>query len=53
MVVLPGLVGLFCVGRASFWLGYRHGAAARAFGFALTFYPSVGACVAAVALLFY
>ncbi len=53
MVVLPGLVGLFCVGRALFWLGYRHGAAARAFGFALTFYPSVAACVAAVALLFY
>ena len=53
MVVLPGLVGLFCVGRALFWLGYRHGAAARAFGFALTFYQSVGACAAAVALLFY
>ena len=53
MVVLPGLVGLLCVGRALFWLGYRHGADARAFGFALTFYPSVGAFVAAIALLFY
>lgn len=52
MIVLPGLVGLFCVGRALFWLGYRHGAAARAFGFAMTFYPSVGACVVALALLF-
>lgn len=50
--VLPGLVGLFCTGRALFWLGYRHGAAARAFGFGLTFYPSFGACLAATALLF-
>lgn len=52
VVVLPGLVGLFCTGRALFWLGYRHGAAARAFGFGLTFYPTVGACAAATALLF-
>lgn len=53
MVVLPGLAGLFCVGRALFWLGYRHGAAARAFGFGLTFYPTVGACGATIALLFH
>ena len=50
-VVLPGLVFLFCAGRALFWLGYRHGAAARAVGFGLTFYPTIGACAAAIALL--
>ena len=53
VVVLPGLAGLFCAGRALFWLGYRHGAAARAFGFGLTFYPTIGACAVAVALLFH
>ena len=35
------LVGCFSVGRVLFWTGYAGGAAARAFGFALTFYPSV------------
>lgn len=50
MMIVPGLVGLFCLGRALFWLSYRHGAGARAFGFALTFYPSIGACVAAIIL---
>ena len=35
------LVGCFSVGRVLFWTGYARGAAARAFGFALTFYPSV------------
>ena len=33
---------LFFVGRVLFWRGYVHGASARALGFALTFYPSVG-----------
>ncbi|WP_293881194.1 MAPEG family protein [Sphingomonas sp.] len=36
------LAGLFSLGRLLFWIGYRHGAARRAFGFALTFYPNVG-----------
>ncbi|RZM03435.1 MAG: MAPEG family protein [Sphingomonas sp.] len=35
------LVGCFSLGRVLFWTGYARGAAARAFGFALTFYPSV------------
>ena len=35
------LVGCFSVGRVLFWAGYPRGAVARAFGFALTFYPSV------------
>ncbi|MDX2165953.1 MAG: MAPEG family protein [Deltaproteobacteria bacterium] len=38
--LLPVLVGLFLLGRAAFWLGYLHSAPARAFGFALTFYPT-------------
>lgn len=32
---------LFIAGRALFATGYRKGAPARAFGFGLTFYPSV------------
>lgn len=43
---------LFLLGRLLFFGGYAHGAAARSFGFALTFYPTVvlllGALVAAV-----
>jgi hypothetical protein len=34
--------GLFSLGRLLFFLGYRHGAPARALGFTLTFYPTVG-----------
>jgi hypothetical protein len=33
---------LFSVGRLIFFIGYGRGAAARAVGFALTFYPTVG-----------
>ncbi|MFL6765688.1 MAG: MAPEG family protein [Sphingomicrobium sp.] len=33
---------LFSLGRLLFFLGYRFGAAARAPGFTLTFYPTVG-----------
>ena len=32
---------LFIIGRLTFGLGYSHGAAARSFGFAITFYPTV------------
>ena len=39
--VVPAAAVMFLIGRATFALGYRHGAAARSFGFALTFYPSV------------
>ena len=39
--VVPAAAVMFVVGRITFALGYRHGAAARSFGFALTFYPSV------------
>lgn len=34
--------GLFGLGRLLFFLGYRFGAPARALGFTLTFYPTVG-----------
>jgi len=40
-LLIPQLLTLFCIGRLTFWLGYRHGAPWRAFGFAVTFYPTV------------
>lgn len=49
--VIPAAVLLFCLGRAAFWLGYRHGAAARAFGFAVTFWPTVACLLLALVLL--
>jgi hypothetical protein len=33
---------LFVIGRVLFWRGCARGAPARALGFALTFYPSIG-----------
>ncbi len=41
MVLVGPLVVLFGVGRLAFWVGYRRGAVHRAFGFAMTFYPTV------------
>jgi len=38
---VPAAALLFAIGRACFIAGYAGGAPARAFGFALTFYPSV------------
>lgn len=51
MRVIPAVVLLFCLGRATFWLGYRRGAAARAFGFAATFWPTVACLLLALVLL--
>ena len=51
MVLIPCLVALFCLGRLCFWLGYRHGAGGRAFGFATTFYPTVYAYGLAITLV--
>ncbi len=39
--VLPAAAILFALGRFLFWRGYRRGAAARALGFGLTFYPTI------------
>ncbi|WP_315753874.1 MULTISPECIES: hypothetical protein [unclassified Bradyrhizobium] len=38
--MLLTLVILFGLGRLLFWLDYARGAAGRAFGVALTFYPT-------------
>ena len=38
---VPAAVMLFVIGRVLFWRGYASGAAARALGFAMTFYPQV------------
>ncbi|RHW17670.1 MAPEG family protein [Sphingomonas gilva] len=45
-LAIAALAGLFSIGRTLFWAGYAGGAAARAFGFALTFYPSMLALLA-------
>lgn len=39
--VVPVCSILFAIGRILFFVGYSHGASARAFGFALTFYSTV------------
>ncbi|HEY4944150.1 MAG TPA: MAPEG family protein [Rhizomicrobium sp.] len=39
--LIPVLAVLFGAGRIAFWLGYLIAPWARAFGFALTFYPTV------------
>lgn len=39
--IIPLASILFLIGRMLFWRGYASGAAARSFGFALTFYPSL------------
>jgi len=38
---LPILASLFFVGRVLYWWGYHHNTYIRAFGFGLTFYPTV------------
>ncbi|WP_333573092.1 MAPEG family protein [Sphingomonas sp.] len=45
--LIAALACLFALGRLLFWRGYKRGASGRAFGFALTFYPSVLALLAA------
>jgi len=39
--VIPAAAAMFLVGRLFFFAGYAKGAPARAFGFGLTFYPTV------------
>jgi hypothetical protein len=40
LAAIPVAAVLFAIGRALFWRGYGRGAAGRALGFGLTFYPS-------------
>ena len=42
---LPILTGLFVLGRILFWVGYHKNPYLRAFGFGVTFYPTVIAYV--------
>ena len=46
--LITALAALFAIGRLLFWIGFARGAEARAFGFALTFYPSLAGLVVAV-----
>lgn len=39
--LIPVLVSLFIFGRITFWIGYHRGTVSRAFGFAVTFYPTI------------
>lgn len=43
--LIAALAALFAIGRFIFWTGYARGAKARAFGFALTFYPSLAGLI--------
>lgn len=46
--LIVALAALFVIGRLLFWIGYARGPKARAFGFALTFYPNLAGLVIAV-----
>lgn len=51
VAIVPVFGTFFCLGRLLFWIGYPYGPVARAFGFAITFYPSVAALVVCGSLL--
>lgn len=46
--LIEALAALFATGRFLFWIGYARGAKSRAFGFALTFYPSLAGLIIVV-----
>jgi hypothetical protein len=48
--LVPTAAVLFVIGRMAFFAGYARGAPARAFGFALTFYPTALMLIATVAI---
>lgn len=50
--VIPALVFWFVIARIVFRLTYAHGAAARSFGFAATYYPSTLALLGVLVLTF-
>ncbi len=43
--IIPAMAIVFVTGRALFWIGYQIAPAARAFGFALSAYPTFAALV--------
>jgi uncharacterized membrane protein YecN with MAPEG domain len=43
--VIWAMSAAFVIGRVAFAVGYRHGAAGRALGFGMTFYPTVAGLV--------
>jgi len=45
LALIPELAVVFAAGRALFWAGYLFAPWARAFGFGLTFYPTVAAYI--------
>ncbi len=45
LTLIPKLAVLFVIGRVIFWMGYLFAPWARAYGFALTFYPTAIALV--------
>ena len=49
-LLVPVLGCMFSLGRLLFWIGNRRGAVGRALGFALTFYPTVGALLLSIFL---
>ncbi len=51
LLTLPLAATLFAVGRALFFIGHSKGAAGRALGFTLTFYPTVVLLVTEAALV--
>jgi hypothetical protein len=50
LALVPAAAFMFVVGRILFFIGYAKGAPSRAFGFALTFYPTALLLLLAVAL---
>lgn len=48
---MPILTALFVLGRILFWIGYHKNPYLRAFGFGITFYPTVGAYIWLVTLM--
>jgi len=51
LILIPALVTLYLLGRVMFAIGYAKGAAARAFGMALTGASTLAAMVIAIVLL--
>ncbi len=51
LLLIPGLVGLFCLGRIAFRIGYPGGAGSRAFGMSLSSYPTLAASLLALGLM--